>query len=178
MKIKRSGGRERGRTCTEGYGSGRGGNGRRRSEIRTRASGSGWGPTARRRKPLWLTTAPPSGSAATRPSSIFRTSPPPPKKQCFAVGAELPHPPPLLAAQPFLGFEFDNNEPPPPPAAAEVVSRPYELEEQISSLESFLGLEPEVAAEGGGEEVTVDLWMLDDLVNQYQYQQLPRQVAY
>ncbi|CAI0467222.1 unnamed protein product [Linum tenue] len=109
---------------------------------------------------------PPPQTGGDEESAASSDYQPPAKKQCFAVGAELPHPPPLLAAQPFL------------PAAAEVVSRPYELEEQISSLESFLGLEPEVAAEGGGEEVTVDLWMLDDLVNQYQYQQLPRQVAY
>ncbi|CAL1397295.1 unnamed protein product [Linum trigynum] len=117
---------------------------------------------------------PPPQTGGDEESAASSDYQPPAKKQCFAVGAELPPPPPLLAAQPFPGFGFDDNEPPP--------GRPSELEEQISSLESFLGLEPEAAAGilpvigGGGEEATVDLWMLDDLVNQYQ--QLPRQVAY
>ncbi|CAI0540090.1 unnamed protein product [Linum tenue] len=107
--------------------------------------------------------------AAPVSSSPAPETQPPAKKRCIAVGAETVLPPPPLPpqqeAQSFLG---------------------YGLEEQISSLESFLGLEPETgegipAVIGGGGESAEDLWMLDDLVNQCQYQQqllLPSQVAY
>ncbi|KAL7220750.1 hypothetical protein ACSBR2_013607 [Camellia fascicularis] len=40
----------------------------------------------------------------------------------------------------------------------------FEFKEQISSLESFLGLDSEPTQfEGFGESDSVDLWMLDDL---------------
>ncbi len=42
----------------------------------------------------------------------------------------------------------------------------YELKEQISSLESFLELEPELTqfgGIGGTKSDSVDLWMMDDL---------------
>ncbi|KAF3961044.1 hypothetical protein CMV_014293 [Castanea mollissima] len=53
----------------------------------------------------------------------------------------------------------------------------FELKDQISSLESFLGLEPEPELEpslgsGSGSEIieSGDLWMLDDLVTHHQQQ--------
>ncbi|OMO98555.1 ethylene-responsive transcription factor RAP2-3 [Corchorus olitorius] len=52
-----------------------------------------------------------------------------------------------------------------------VVESELELKEQISSLESFLGLEPEAETSevsGSGETDSVDLWMLDDLVTHHQ----------
>ena len=56
----------------------------------------------------------------------------------------------------------------------------FELKDQISSLESFLGLEPELESSlvsGSGSELmeSVDLWMLDDLVTHHQQQ---RQLLY
>ncbi|KAL6293095.1 hypothetical protein ACE6H2_001237 [Prunus campanulata] len=56
------------------------------------------------------------------------------------------------------------------------VGSEYELKEQISSLESFLGLDEEEASEvngsGGGEpKKSLDLWMLGDLVTHHQQQQ-------
>ncbi|CAN0855672.1 Ethylene-responsive transcription factor RAP2-3 [Linum grandiflorum] len=95
-------------------------------------------------------------------------SPPPAKKRCFSVDyapAETAPPPP----------------PPPPPCGGFGFEEP-ELKEQISSLESFLELEPEtnVAAlpvVGEGAAAT-DLWMLDDVVNQYQYRQQQQQAMF
>ncbi|KAK7837039.1 ethylene-responsive transcription factor RAP2-3 [Quercus suber] len=56
----------------------------------------------------------------------------------------------------------------------------FELKDQISSLESFLGLEPEpepslVSGSGSESMESVDLWMLDDLVTHHQQQ---RQLLY
>ncbi|CAN1281278.1 Ethylene-responsive transcription factor RAP2-3, partial [Linum perenne] len=87
-----------------------------------------------------------------------------------------PPPPPPAPPLPFNGFGFISN------TEEAVPSGTYELKEQISSLESFLELEPEAAVSGG--DAAADLWMLDDLVNQYQYQQQyssllpPREMAY
>nr|POF15728.1 ethylene-responsive transcription factor rap2-3 [Quercus suber] len=56
----------------------------------------------------------------------------------------------------------------------------FELKDQISSLESFLGLEhepePSLVSGSGSESMeSVDLWMLDDLVTHHQQQ---RQLLY
>ncbi|KAG6731722.1 hypothetical protein I3842_01G143500 [Carya illinoinensis] len=83
-----------------------------------------------------------------------------------------------------------NMEPPPPPTPPPAyMEYPYqkeiccksenefELKEQFSSLESFLGLEPEQPSlqSGGGEFDAGDLWLLDDLVTHHQQQ---RQLVY
>ncbi|XVF38768.1 hypothetical protein REPUB_Repub20aG0130500 [Reevesia pubescens] len=100
---------------------------------------------------------PPDAAASTQP---------PTKKRCIAT--ELTQssfettatPPPPPTPQPYMGFGHGNE-----------VYRPsesdLELKEQIWSLESFLGLEPDVSTtqlSGNGEPDSVDLWMLDDLL--------------
>ncbi|XWS08557.1 hypothetical protein CRYUN_Cryun40dG0012700 [Craigia yunnanensis] len=93
---------------------------------------------------------------------------PPAKKRCISneltqASFETTVPP---TPQPYMGFGYANE-----------VYRPSEaLEselEQISSLESFLGLEPDVTTQlnGNGEPDAVDLWMLYDLVTHHQQQQ-------
>ncbi|KAJ9181876.1 hypothetical protein P3X46_005923 [Hevea brasiliensis] len=57
----------------------------------------------------------------------------------------------------------------------ELLGSDYELKEHISSLETFLGLEPEkmeAQLSGSSRETTesVELWMLDDLVSHHQNQ--------
>ncbi|CAN1281267.1 Ethylene-responsive transcription factor RAP2-3 [Linum perenne] len=114
------------------------------------------------------------------PAAGASFSPPPAKKRCFSIDSApeetAPPPPPPAPPLPFNGFGFISN------TEEAVPSGTYELKEQISSLESFLELEPEAAVSGG--DAAADLWMLDDLVNQYQYQQQyssllpPREMAY
>ncbi|OAY56060.1 ethylene-responsive transcription factor RAP2-3 [Manihot esculenta] len=69
------------------------------------------------------------------------------------------------AQQPYMGVGHEK----------ELLSSDYELKEQILNLETFLGLEPEMAADqlsGSSCETSesVDLWMLDDLVSHHQNQ--------
>lgn len=91
--------------------------------------------------------------------------PPPPKKRCLSPPSE----PTAVPRQP---------PPPPPPRQNEFYQLPseaeveWELKDQISCLESFLGLEPttevvsQVSGDGAGAECdrVDDLWMLDDVV--------------
>ncbi|XVF66180.1 hypothetical protein PTKIN_Ptkin10aG0014700 [Pterospermum kingtungense] len=97
---------------------------------------------------------------------------PPAKKRCIApestqaslktTGSPLPPPTP----QPYMGFSYGN----------EVYRPELELKEQISSLESFLGLVPDETTStttqlsGNSEPDSVDLWMLDDIVTHHQQQ--------
>lgn len=117
----------------------------------------------------------PASGSAPAPAII---APPPAKKRCIVPEStpasfptsELPPPPP---PPPYLGYPlqtamFRNND----------VARELELNEQFSSLESFLGLEPEQPSLVGGngtELDPMDLWLLDDLVTHHQQQ---RQLVY
>ncbi|KAJ0034720.1 hypothetical protein Pint_24450 [Pistacia integerrima] len=66
---------------------------------------------------------------------------------------------PQKAACVDFGFENEFYQP------SEVGSNELGLEEQISSLESFLGLEPTSRQLSGNSECdSVDFWMLDDVV--------------
>nr|QNI23862.1 AP2/ERF transcription factor [Camptotheca acuminata] len=63
----------------------------------------------------------------------------------------------------FMGLGFQNQ---PTYCQNYQLKDEFELKEQITNLESFLGLEPEPEStqfEGIGESESVDLWMLDDL---------------
>ncbi|KAM3707792.1 hypothetical protein ACJW30_02G051100 [Castanea mollissima] len=124
-----------------------------------------------------------------------RHQPPPPPPP-----PSTPEPPPPAAKKRCIFPEssdssFETIEPPPPPPP--VLLQPliqneiccknevaqfdgFELKNQISSLESFLGLEPELEpslGSGSGSETieSGDLWMLDDLVTHHQQQ---RQLLY
>ncbi|CAL5337908.1 unnamed protein product [Camellia sinensis] len=79
--------------------------------------------------------------------------PPPAKRQCVI-------PESTQINNQFMDFGFQPQQPYcPNPMADE-----FEFKEQISSLESFLGLDSEPTQfEGFGESNSVDLWMLDDL---------------
>ncbi|EOY06588.1 Ethylene-responsive element binding protein, putative [Theobroma cacao] len=105
----------------------------------------------------------------------------PPAKKRRIVAPELSHasfetigaPPPPPTPQPYMGFGYGNEVYRPSEA---VETTELELKEQILSLESFLGLEPETPQpSGNGEPDSVDLWMLDDLVTHHQQQ---RQLVY
>jgi len=96
--------------------------------------------------------------------------PPPPKKRC--IGSESTQSsgvlPAMMGYRPFQNEFYCKGE-----AAAD--DHEYELKEQISSLESFLGLDDEpvtpnevVSGRGISEPDSVDLWMLDDLVTYHQ----------
>ncbi|XWS53574.1 hypothetical protein CRYUN_Cryun10bG0013000 [Craigia yunnanensis] len=99
---------------------------------------------------------------------------PPAKKRCIA--RELTHPsfgttgpPPPPNPQPYMGFGYGNEVYRP----IEALESELELEGQISSLESFLGLEPDETTtqlSRNAEPDSVDLWMLDDLAIHYQQQ--------
>jgi EREBP-like factor len=87
---------------------------------------------------------------------------PPAKKRCTVP--ELTEP------------SFQTTEPPPPytgyPCKNEAASE-FELKESFSSLESFLGLEPEQQLSslvGSAEFESADLWLLDELVTHRQQQ--------
>ncbi|KAF3953982.1 hypothetical protein CMV_020620 [Castanea mollissima] len=120
-----------------------------------------------------------------------RHQPPPPPPS-------TPEPPPPAAKKRCIFLEssessFETIEPPPvllqPLIQNEICCKNevaqfdgFELKDQISSLESFLGLELEPELEpslgsGSGSEIieSWDLWMLDDLVTHHQQQ---RQLLY
>uniref|UniRef100_A0A5B7B6A1 AP2/ERF domain-containing protein n=1 Tax=Davidia involucrata TaxID=16924 RepID=A0A5B7B6A1_DAVIN len=84
--------------------------------------------------------------------------PPPAKRRCVTpestqVSLQSAGPPP------FMGYGFQSQ----PYCQNELVDE-YELKEQISNLESFLGLDPEsTQLKGFSESDSVDLWMLDNL---------------
>lgn len=88
-------------------------------------------------------------------------SPPPSKKQCLVINNNS-----VVEPLTTPNFFHMKNE------VAETTTSEMKLKEQISSLESFLGLEPEAHYDylnGSGEsEVSGDLWMLDDLVTHHQ----------
>ncbi|CAN1129992.1 hypothetical protein LINPERHAP2_LOCUS5567 [Linum perenne] len=91
-------------------------------------------------------------------------SPPPAKKRCFSIAfaQEETAPPTPASPLPFDGFRFISN------TENAVPSCTYELKKKISSLKSFLELDPEAVmppAVSDGD-AAADLWMLDDLVNQ------------
>lgn len=104
------------------------------------------------------------------------TPPPPAKRRCTVP--ELTQP------------SFQTTEPQPPTTPPPYVSHPFQeetcckneefgsdfdLKEPFSSLESFLGLDPEQPS-SVGENVeldTADLWLLDDLVAHHQKQRPP-----
>ncbi|KAA3481101.1 ethylene-responsive transcription factor RAP2-3 [Gossypium australe] len=97
---------------------------------------------------------------------------PPAKKRCMMApeltppSSETKSPP---TPQPFMGFGYENGAYRP----SEAMESEMELKEQISSLESFLGLEPDETTtelSGSAEPDSVDLWMLDDLVTHHQQQ--------
>ncbi|GMI80125.1 RELATED TO AP2 3, ethylene-responsive element binding protein, ETHYLENE RESPONSE FACTOR 72 [Hibiscus trionum] len=97
---------------------------------------------------------------------------PPAKKRCIMApelsqaSSETNIPP---APQPFMGFGYGNGV----YGASESMGSELELKEQISSLESFLGLEPDESStelSGNAEADSVDLWMLDNLMTHHQEQ--------
>ncbi|XVE65580.1 hypothetical protein DITRI_Ditri08aG0011300 [Diplodiscus trichospermus] len=99
---------------------------------------------------------------------------PPAKKRCIAP--ELPQPVFETNDSVPTGFGYTNQVNMP----SEVLENELELKEQISSLESLLGLEPEsdessttTQLSGNRGPDSVDLWMLDDLVTHHQQQQHP-----
>ncbi|XVE82193.1 hypothetical protein DITRI_Ditri15bG0127800 [Diplodiscus trichospermus] len=115
----------------------------------------------------------PAEAAAAAPTA--QTQPPPAKKRCIApeltqASFETTGPP---TPQPYMGFGYGNEVYRP----REALESELELKQQISSLESFLGLEPDETTQqsGNGEPDSVDLWMLDDLVTHHQLQ---RQLIY
>ncbi|KAE8711919.1 ERF071 protein [Hibiscus syriacus] len=96
----------------------------------------------------------------------------PPKKRCIMaseltkVSSETNSPPLPPTPQPFMSFDYGNGR-------SEAMKSELELKEQISSLESFLGLEPDESStelSGNAEPDSVDLWMLDDLVTHHPQQ--------
>ncbi|XP_059455783.1 ethylene-responsive transcription factor RAP2-3 [Corylus avellana] len=107
-----------------------------------------------------------------RPAPAPALSPPPAKKRCtlpeltqpsFQTTEALPPPPPPANMGMGMGYPCKNEE--------------FELKEPFSSLESFLGLEPEQQQQqqpcslGGSTEFdSADLWLLDDLVTHHQQQ--------
>ncbi|KAE8660162.1 ERF071 protein [Hibiscus syriacus] len=102
----------------------------------------------------------------------FPQTQPPAKKRCVMApeltqeSSETNSPPPPPTPQPFMGFDYGNGR-------SEGMEGELELKEQISSLESFLGLEPDESStelSGNAEPDSVDLWMLDDLVTHNQQQ--------
>ena len=112
------------------------------------------------------------------PPSTPEPPPPAAKKRCISPEStgssfETTEPPPVLL-QPLIQNEICcKNE-------VAQFDHGFELKDQISSLESFLGLEPEPEpslVSGSGSELmeSEDLWMLDDLVTHHQQQ---RQLLY
>lgn len=100
-------------------------------------------------------------------------APPPAKKRCMrspeltqprfeTIGAPLaPAPAAAPSPSPFAGFGYQNEFYRP-----SGVDNEFELSQQISSLESFLGLEPltsQPSGNGAGGCDSVDFWMLDDV---------------
>nr|AAV85777.1 EREB1 transcription factor [Gossypium hirsutum] len=94
---------------------------------------------------------------------------PPAKKRCIVP--ELTQPSFQTDSPPYpMGLGSGRSEDYKP---IEVVESELELKEQIWSLESFLGLEPDETTtelSGSAEPDSVDLWMLDDLVTHHQQQ--------
>ncbi|TYI07036.1 hypothetical protein ES332_A10G199800v1 [Gossypium tomentosum] len=97
---------------------------------------------------------------------------PPAKKRCM-MAPELTPPSSETKSPPtpqlFMSFGYENGVYRP----SEAMESEMELKEQISSLESFLGLEPDETTtelSGSAEPDSVDLWMLDDLVTHHQQQ--------
>ncbi|OMO53603.1 hypothetical protein CCACVL1_28514 [Corchorus capsularis] len=120
----------------------------------------------------------PAETAVVPPPMI---QPPPAKRRCISPelsqasfettdsSSSPPQQPPYMGG---FGYESEVYRP------SKVVESELELKEQISSLESFLGLEHEAETSevsGSGETDSVDLWMLDDLVTHHQQQ---RQLIY
>ncbi|XP_022760600.1 ethylene-responsive transcription factor RAP2-3-like isoform X2 [Durio zibethinus] len=113
------------------------------------------------------------------PAEAATPTQPPAKKRCISpestqASFETTGSPPPRTPQPYMGFGYENEVYRPCGA----LQSELELKEQISSLESFLGLEPDettIQLSGNGEPDSVDLWMLDDLVTHHQQQ---RQLAY
>ncbi|XP_062175824.1 ethylene-responsive transcription factor RAP2-3 isoform X2 [Alnus glutinosa] len=104
----------------------------------------------------------PHPATAPAPATATALDAPPAKKRCTVP--ELTEP------------SFQTTEPPPPytgyPCKNEAASE-FELKESFSSLESFLGLEPEQQPSslvGSAEFESADLWLLDDLVTHRQQQ--------
>ncbi|KAH0992992.1 hypothetical protein GBA52_004475 [Prunus armeniaca] len=110
------------------------------------------------------------------PSSVPAPATPPLKKRCVVGPAEstqssLESNGNYCNYDPFEGGEIYGKK---------EVGREHELKEQISSLESFLGLDEEGPSEvngrGGGESNnSLDLWMLGDLVTHHHQQQQQKQ---
>ncbi|CAK9145609.1 unnamed protein product [Ilex paraguariensis] len=87
--------------------------------------------------------------------------PPPPKKRCIIPESTQENSPSTEPSppQPLMGFEVHSQ----PYYLNSVVDDEYEFKEQISELESFLGLEPELGQFGGtSESDSVNLWMMMD----------------
>ncbi|XP_050282673.1 ethylene-responsive transcription factor RAP2-3-like [Quercus robur] len=116
---------------------------------------------------------PPSTPEPLQPAAKKRCIFPESSESSFET-TEPPPPPPPMLLQPLIQNEICcKNEVAP-------FDHGFELKDQISSLESFLGLEPESEpslVSGSGSELreSVDLWMLDDLVTHHQQQ---RQLLY
>ncbi|GMI70286.1 RELATED TO AP2 3, ethylene-responsive element binding protein, ETHYLENE RESPONSE FACTOR 72 [Hibiscus trionum] len=100
----------------------------------------------------------------------FPQTEPPAKRRCIMspeliqASPETNSPPP---PQPFMGFGYGNEAYGP----SDSMESELELKEKISSLESFLGLEPDETStelSGNAEPDSVDLWLLDDLVTHHQ----------
>ncbi|XWS14124.1 hypothetical protein CRYUN_Cryun36dG0096400 [Craigia yunnanensis] len=106
------------------------------------------------------------------PAEAAAQTQPPAKKRCIALeltrtSFETTGPPTPQTPQPYTGFGYGDEVYRP----REALESELELKEQISSLESFLGLEPDETStqlSGNDEADSVDLWMLDDLVTHHQ----------
>lgn len=118
-----------------------------------------------------------------QPAPAPPVAPPPAKKRCVVrestqttlLNTEPPPPPPPPLPTPppaYMGYPYQKEI-----CCKSEGANEFELKEQFSSLESFLGLEPEQPSleSGRGEFDAVDLWLLDDLVTHHQQQ---RQLVY
>lgn len=87
--------------------------------------------------------------------------PPPAKKQRVVNTTESTHQPPAEGVYTSM-MDFGTWFQTPNYCQSQEVDG-YELKDQISSLESFLGLEPEASQIGWSDESVDNLWLMDDL---------------
>ncbi|XP_061992389.1 ethylene-responsive transcription factor RAP2-3 isoform X2 [Rosa rugosa] len=114
----------------------------------------------------------PAPVPAPAPAPASAQLQPPSKKRCMALESTAPA---MMGMEPYYP-SFQNEFYYKSETAAD--HHECELKEQISSLESFLGLDESVSSNevmsglGIGEPDSVDLWMLDDLVTHGREHQL------
>ncbi|PRQ39294.1 putative transcription factor AP2-EREBP family [Rosa chinensis] len=121
---------------------------------------------------------PPQPAPVPAPAPASAQLQPPSKKRCMALESTAPA---MMGMEPYYP-SFQNEF----YCKSETAAGHHEceLKEQISSLESFLGLDESVSSNevmsglGIGEPDSVDLWMLDDLVTHHQQQGREHQLVY